>query len=96
MNEMRVLDDWFDAEPMDPLMRSLLRPWRATALERTAPQIRIDLAEDDGAYTLKAEIPGAKKEDIDVRIDDRQVTVSAEVRQEKDERQNGGRGRMRR
>jgi HSP20 family protein len=91
MNEVRVLNDLFETEPVDHLMRSLWRPWRTEGLERVAPQIRIDLSEDDAAYTLKAEIPGLKKDDIDVRVDGRQVTLSAEVKQERDEKRDGGR-----
>lgn len=41
------------------------------------PDIRIDVNESDKAYTVKADIPGVKKEDIDVSIDGRQVAISA-------------------
>ena len=44
------------------------------------PQIRLDVAEDDKAYTVKAEIPGVKKSDIKVSIDGNQVSISAEVK----------------
>ena len=91
MNELRVMNDLFDAQPMEQLMRNLLRPWPVDAGAQAAPRIRIDLAEDEAAYTLKADIPGVKKEDIDVRVDGRQVTISAEVKQQTEERSNGGR-----
>lgn len=91
MNELRALNDFFDVDPMDTLLRGLARPWRADAGERVAPRIRIDLAETDAAYTLKADIPGVRKEDIDVRIDGRQVTVSAELQKATEDRPNGGR-----
>jgi HSP20 family protein len=88
MNELRV-PDLFDLDPFpSSLMRDLWRPWRSEAGER-APQIRIDLAETDKDYTVKAEIPGVKKEDIDVRIDGNQVTISAEVKQDKEEKKDG-------
>ena len=45
-----------------------MRPWRSELAER-APQIKVDIHEADGSYTVKAEIPGVRKEDIDVRID---------------------------
>ena len=64
MNELR-LPDLFDLDPMPSAFRDLWRPWRGEAAERT-PQIRIDLSETDKAYAVKAEIPGVKKEDIDV------------------------------
>jgi HSP20 family protein len=87
MNELR-LPDMFDLDPMSSALRDLWRPWRGEAVER-APQIRIDLSETDNAYAVKAEIPGVKKEDIDVRIDGNQVTISAEVKQDKEEKKDG-------
>ena len=50
------------------------------------PAIRMDVSESDDAYTVKAEIPGVKKEDIKVSIDGHQVCVSAEVRREEEEK----------
>ena len=47
-------------------------------------QIKLDVSEDDKAYTVHAEIPGVKKEDIHVSIDDHQVAISAEVKNEKE------------
>lgn len=49
------------------------------------PQIKLDVAEEDKAYTVKAEIPGVKKEDIQVSIEGNQVSISAEIKQEKEE-----------
>ncbi|MEY8875267.1 MAG: Hsp20/alpha crystallin family protein, partial [Leptothrix sp. (in: b-proteobacteria)] len=45
--------------------------------------------EQDGSYLVKAEIPGVHKEDIDVRIDGAQVTISAETKTEKHKKDNG-------
>jgi HSP20 family protein len=47
-------------------------------------QIKLDVSEDDNAYTVHAEIPGAKKEDINVNVDGSQVAISAEVKNEKE------------
>ncbi|MBE7418687.1 MAG: Hsp20/alpha crystallin family protein [Ideonella sp.] len=84
MNELRI-PELFDIDPFPPALRDLWRPWRGGAGEQ-APQIRLDIAESDGAYAVKAEIPGVRKEDIDVRIDGNQVTISAEVKQDKEEK----------
>ena len=85
MNELRVPDllDW-DLDTMDSAMRQWMRPWRFDVAER-APKIRIDLTEDEKTYMVKAEIPGVRKEDIDVRIDGNQVTISAEVKKDTEE-----------
>jgi HSP20 family protein len=53
-------------------------------------QIRLDVKEDDMAYQVRAEIPGVRKEDIHVDVDRNHVTLRAEVREEKEEK-NGGR-----
>ncbi len=50
-------------------------------------QIKMDLKENDAAYTVRAEIPGVKKEDIHVSIDGNQVSISAEVKNEKEEKE---------
>lgn len=47
-------------------------------------QIRMDVSEDEKAYLVHAEIPGVKKEDIHVNIDGNQVSISAEVKQERE------------
>ncbi len=47
-------------------------------------QIKVDVKEDDKAYTINAEIPGVKKEDIHVAIEGNQVSISAEVKNEKE------------
>lgn len=47
-------------------------------------QIKMDIKEQDAAYLVHADIPGVKKEDINVEIDGNQVSVSAEVKQEKE------------
>jgi HSP20 family protein len=49
-------------------------------------QIKIDVKEDDNAYTVHADIPGVKKEDIQVSIEGNQVSVSAETKVEKEEK----------
>jgi len=48
------------------------------------PRMKVDVAEKNGAYKVAAEIPGVKKEDIDVAVDGAQVTIAAEVKQEKE------------
>lgn len=49
-----------------------------------APPIRLDVTEDDQNYLVKADIPGVNKDDIKVAIDGNQVSVSAEMKEEKE------------
>jgi HSP20 family protein len=51
----------------------------------TAPtQFRMDVSENDKEYQVLADLPGVKKEDISITISGNQVSVSAEVKHEKD------------
>ncbi len=49
-----------------------------------AVEFRVDVTENDNAYTLRAEIPGVKKDDIQITIDGDTVAIGAEVKDEKD------------
>jgi HSP20 family protein len=53
-----------------------------------APRMKVDVAEQDGAYSITAELPGVRKEDIQVTIDGAQVSLSAECKREKEVRQD--------
>lgn len=66
-------DDLFRGWPM----RSLLREY-----ETAAAEMRMDVQEDDKAFRVIAEVPGAKKDDIEVSIEGNQVTIQAEVKHE--------------
>jgi HSP20 family protein len=49
-----------------------------------APRLTVDVTEKNGAYLVTADLPGVKKEDIHVDIDGAQVTLTAEVKREKE------------
>jgi HSP20 family protein len=64
--------------------KSFFRPTRWEV--ESGMDMRIDLKETDKAYKVRAEIPGVKKEDIDISIDGNMVTLRAEVKREKEEK----------
>lgn len=74
------LDDWFKGYFIRPI----------TLQGQPSLQMKVDVSENDKAYTVRADIPGAKKDDIAVNIDDNEVSISAEVKEEK-EKKNGER-----
>lgn len=49
--------------------------------------VKMDVKEDDNAYMVRADVPGVKKEDIHVSIEGNQVSISAETRVEKEEKE---------
>lgn len=73
-------------DAFDQLLRGFfVRPVNFEGTTTAAPaQFRVDVSENDGTYTLRAEIPGVKKEDINISIEGDQVAISAEVKNEKD------------
>lgn len=72
------VDDAFD----DLFRGFFMRPVRMEGAPEM--QIKMDVKEDDKGYTVHAEIPGVKKDDIHVTIDGNQVAVSAEIKNEKE------------
>ena len=75
--------------PLDDALDNLFRgvPVWLPNLERreAAPaQFRMDVSENDRQYQVLAEMPGLKKEDISITINGNEVSVSAELKQEKD------------
>lgn len=72
----RLFDDFFN----DFAPGFFVKPLHGDPLP-TAAQIKIDVKESGGAYTVQAEVPGVAKEDINVSIDGNVITLSAEVKQ---------------
>jgi HSP20 family protein len=69
-------------DPFDDVFKGFFRPVRTEGAPDV--QIKMDVKEDDKAYTIHADIPGVKKEDIHVTIDGNLVSISAETKQEKE------------
>lgn len=46
-------------------------------------EMRMDVTEDSQSYHVRLDVPGVKKEDIDIAIDGNQVTVTAEAKRER-------------
>jgi HSP20 family protein len=52
----------------------------------TEVNIKVDVKEDDKGYTVRADIPGVKKEDIQVDVEGNMISLRAETKQEKEEK----------
>jgi HSP20 family protein len=79
-------------DPLNELVDDLFKGFfvRPMAFEGRAemPRMKVEVAEKNGAYLVTAELPGVKKEDIQVTIDGAQVTLAAEVKREKEATEN--------
>ena len=49
----------------------------------------VELHEKEKEYTVKAELPGVKKEDLDIDIDKNYITINAKIEEEKEENEKG-------
>lgn len=89
MNALINRGSLFDEFFRDVAPGFYVKPLHGEGLPR-AEQIRVDVKESDKTYTVQAEVPGVRKDDIHVSIDGNVVTLRAEVKQEdsqtKDER----------
>ncbi|OUL95628.1 Hsp20/alpha crystallin family protein [Paraburkholderia hospita] len=82
----------FDPVSLDPisdLFQGFFRPMRSmmTTEDTQLASMKIDVTENDGAYSVKAELPGVDKKDIDVHIDGRIVSINAKVERNKEEKE---------
>jgi HSP20 family protein len=72
---------------LDDLFKGMfLRPVRLDLEGSEVVQIKLNVTRSDGAYQVEAEMPGVKKEDIQVSVDGAMVTISGEVKKEKEEK----------
>ena len=74
--------------PLEDAFANILRGTPAwlpnpEAREPAPMKFRMDVTENDKEYQVLADLPGLKKEDISITIDGNEVSVSAEVKQEK-------------
>jgi len=73
--------DPFTETGWDDVFRGFFAPVRRDET-RTPVMIKMDVTESADGYVVHAEIPGVKKEDINVEIEGNQVTLTAEVKRE--------------
>ena len=64
---------------LEELFRGFFQPVRMEGAP-TPVMIKMDVTETDNGYLIHSEMPGVKKEDIDVAIEGNQVTITAEVK----------------
>lgn len=75
------LDNFFDR---------FVRPMRYAAVEPGSAIVPpVDVEETDHEYIVRTELPGVKKEDLEVSIQDGMLTINAETRYESEEKKAG-------
>ena len=76
-------DNWFDV--FDNFERQFFGHTNAAL-----PDFRTDIRETDGGYVLEAELPGFNKEDIRLDLKDGILTISAEHKENADQKDDKG------
>ena len=79
----RMIENMFEEfmAPFAPF--SGLSPVSAEGI--TSP--RVNLVERDDAFEVEAELPGVKKEDIKVSVDNRRITIEGEAKRETEQKE---------
>lgn len=91
MSNLRIFEPAL-SDSFENMFKRFLSPARFDTDVTLGPiEMRVDVVEKNGNYTVRADLPGVKKEDINVRIDGNIVQIDAEVRQQKDIKENGDR-----
>ena len=75
-------------DDFDNLFENFLQPLRwveEEASQGIAP--RLDVVERDNEFVVKAEMPGMKKDDIEVSLENGVLTITAETRSETEEKE---------
>lgn len=79
MNELSLLDSFFN-DVLDNANGVMYRG------SMSAP--RVDVTEEDGAYTLEMELPGRTEKDVNIELDHDNLTISSKICEEKDSKED--------
>ena len=62
-------------------------PWRQTGAQLWAPEVEV--FQKNNELTIRADLPGLKREDVTVDITDQEVTIEGERKHEREEEREG-------
>jgi HSP20 family protein len=79
-----IMGNLIKRDPLDDFFRGFLVRPVDFAQDIEAPAIKLDVKESAENYTVHAELPGMKKDDIHVHVDGPVVSISAERKEEKE------------
>lgn len=80
LTRLSTIDDAFD-----DILQGFFRPARSMPNEQSALQPRIDVWARDDAFAITAELPGVKRENIDISISGNEVSINAEATEIKEQ-----------
>ncbi|KZK73424.1 MAG: heat-shock protein Hsp20 [Pelodictyon luteolum] len=74
---LKMFEDVF-SEKVSPFFSSII-----------TPAFKVDISEDDNAIFIEADMPGMKKEDVHVSMEDDVLCINAEREQKEEEKKKG-------
>lgn len=80
LTRLTTLDDAFD-----DILQGFFRPARSMQSGSNALQPRIDVWARDDAFAISVELPGVKRENIDISISGNEVSINAEATEIKEQ-----------
>ncbi len=79
-------------DDLDNMFEGFFRPMRRLTEASDGSFVpAVDVIENETAYTVKAELPGVKKEDIDVSINNGVLTINGETKSDEEDKDKEGR-----
>jgi HSP20 family protein len=88
-DSFRILDPFAEMtktrQTINSLLDAALRPVNLSG--EPVFDVRVDLYEKDGAYVVKCELPGMKKEDVEIKVIENRLTIAGKTRWENKEEQ---------
>lgn len=79
----------FEDRGLDDFFEGFFRPVRKEGEESGDLVPRMDITETDKAFLIKAEMPGIKKEDIEISLHNGLLTISGETEEKSEEKEEG-------
>lgn len=85
--ERRSMSPWGLFGEFDEMFDDFWRPLSRESGGAFAPAV--DVSEKDDAYHIRADLPGVKKDDLDISFQDGVLTINAETKHEEKEEKGG-------
>ncbi len=91
MRETSPLARWgFFGDDFDRVFEGLVRPPRWVEEAQADDLVpAMDIRERENEYVVRTDLPGVKKDDIQITLENGVLTITAETRSEKEEKEDG-------
>lgn len=84
----RMFEDFFNRRMLSPLRWDMPQIGEMAPFQGRRP--KVDVQDREGDIRVRAELPGVKKDDVDLSVAEDSVTIKASTRQESEEGEPGG------